>query len=297
MPIRYRRARPEDVSLAWHLVQPDKPLFTSKTWSQLPALWAELVERERILLCAFEDPDSQQIVSIGGFGFVNPGFLQIALAHPAKTVLEQVFAAELEGRPALLNQREVARANRRAELEILNFSAIPNFDNPNCVLEISMVVDAFQFFVRGFQLRGIWQENAVPQAAEALVTMGYQRFREVRTESGRTATLLHVSRDASLRAVGSWLGSLMVSPPPRFRFTRVEQRLLECALLDVSDRELADYFQISPDAVKKRWRSIYAKATSREPDLFQANLTGADRRRTLLQRIRQNLQEIRPYGE
>ena len=295
MPIRYRRARPADVQHAWKLVQSDKGLFSAQTWSRLPELLADLVQREKIILCVFEDLDAKQFVCMGGYGFIHPEFLGEALKHPTQGVLEQAFAAELDLRPAWLNQREVARANRLGTLEAVAFFATPNFDDPNSSFEIGMIYEAFHFFIKGFQFRGIWQENAIPRATESLVNAGYTPHREVMTESGETITLLRASSESGPTA-GSYMASLIVSPPTRFQFTRAEQRLLECALLDFSDREVMEYLFLSAEAIKKRWRSIYAKVTVQEPALFKAHISGADRRRILLNRIRQNLQELRPYS-
>jgi hypothetical protein len=295
MPIRYRRARPPDVQRAWNLVQSDKGLFSAQTWSRLPKLLADLVEREKITLCVFEDLDAKQFVCMGGYGFIHPAFLVEALRNPTQGVLEQAFAAELELRPAWLNQREVAQANRLGTLEAVSFFATPDFDDPNCSVLIGMIFDAFPFFLKGFQFRAIWQENVSSRAAEALVHAGYTRYRQVEKKSGDPITLLRASAQYGA-PLGSFMASVVTSPPTRFQFTRAEQKLLECALLDFSDREVMEDLLLSAEAIKKRWRSIYAKVTAQEPALFKADVSGADRRRILLQRIRQNLQEIRPYS-
>lgn len=251
------------------------------------------MQREKITLCVFEELDQKQFFSMGGFGFLRPEFLQAALRNPSQGVLQQAFAAELDFRPAWLNQREIAEGNRLGTLEALAFFATPNFDDPNCTLEIGMIYDAFTFFVKGFHFRAIWQENSTPQATKALVNGGYTVFREVATESGGTITLLCALSEPT-PPLGSFMASVIVSPRARFGFSRAEQKLLECALLDFSDREAMEHLAVSADGIKKRWRSIYAKAVIQEPALFPIDVGGADRRRILLNRIRQNLQEIRP---
>lgn len=295
VPIRYRRARPADVQRAWNVVQRDKGLFSTQTWSRLPDLLADLVEREKIALCVFEDLDAKQFVCMGGYGFIHPEFLGETLRNPTEGVLEQAFAAELVLRPAWLNQREVAQANRLGTLEALAFFATPDFDDPNCSALIGMIFDAFPFFLKGFQFRAIWQENVSSRASEALLNAGYARYRQVENTSGDSITLLRASAQSG-SPLGSFMASVVSSPPARFRFSRAEQKLLECALLDFSDREVMEYLLLSAEAIKKRWRSIYAKVTAQEPGLFKADVSGADRRRILLNRIRQNLQELRPYS-
>jgi hypothetical protein len=294
MPIRYRRARLSDVQRAWSVVQSEKDLFSARMWSELPALLEDLGQREKITLCVFEDLDKSQFFSMGGFGFLQPEFLRAALRNPTQGILEQAFAAELDLRPAWLNQREIADGNRLGALEALTFFATPNFDDPNCALEIGMIFDAFTFFVKAFHFRAIWQENSTPQATEALVNSGYTVFREVATESGGTITLLRASSEPT-PPLGSFLASVIVSRRARFGFSRAEQKLLECALLDFSDREAMEHLAVSADAIKKRWRSIYIKVSGIEPRLFQPDDSGAVQRRALLHRLRHNLEELRPF--
>ena len=52
-------------------------------WPQLPALLKDLVEREKITFCVFEDLDKNQFFSMGGFGFLQAEFLRAALKNPA----------------------------------------------------------------------------------------------------------------------------------------------------------------------------------------------------------------------
>ena len=98
-----------------------------------------------------------------------------------------------------------------------------------------------------------------------------------------------------MKASPSWPSSAMISPCPRFGFTAAEQQLLELALLDHSDRDAAAALNLSADAIKKRWRSIYKKVSQIEAALLPPELNGSDQRRALLQSLRNNLQELRPY--
>jgi hypothetical protein len=87
----------------------------------------------------------------------------------------------------------------------------------------------------------------------------------------------------------------MISPRPRFGFTAAEQQLLELALLDHSDRDAAVALDLSTEAIKKRWRSIYRRVSQIELALLPREFNGSGQRRALLQSLRSNLQELRPY--
>jgi hypothetical protein len=89
----------------------------------------------------------------------------------------------------------------------------------------------------------------------------------------------------------------MLAPQPRFGFTRADQKLLELALLDRSDREAAAGLNLSTEAIEKRGRSTYSKVAQEELGFSRPEPNGAHQRRALLQMLRNNLQEIRPYRE
>ena len=181
---------------------------------------------------------------MGGYGLIRVDFLRDAVSRTDQSVLEQVFAAELEEHCALLDRREVARGNRRGDLELLNFFATPDFDDPLCLDNIDRIFEAFRFFVKGFRLNGIWQENATPQAALVLERAGYSLVRRVEIRPGQAANLLHLSREAALETPGSFLSAVMQSPEPRLGLTPAEQALVECALLDRSDRDICKLLDV-----------------------------------------------------
>jgi hypothetical protein len=307
MHIRYRRSKPREILSAGKHLEPDRPLYSPQVWNQLPELLEDLRSRERILICMAEDVDCGEVVFVGASGFLEPQFLQSAL-DAGNGILDAALAGELAGRPAFLNHKQVAEANRREDLRLLNFIGVPTWVNFNsmdapAILEslagdpvLTGVVDAWLFFHKGFRMREIWLDSAVPLMIQVYLRFGYQVRGERQLAVGRSAKLLRYTRE---QAVGSWPNSYfataMLSPAPRLEFTRAEQKLLELALLDCSDRDAAAELNLSPEAIKKRWRSIYAKISNAEPAFLRADLTGADQRRALLQSLRNNLHELRPY--
>ena len=86
---------------------------------------------------------------------------------------------------------------------------------------------------------------------EAIAARLDDRFRLL-TAGPRTA----LPRQQTLRATLDWSYGLL---------TEGEQRLLEYALLEASDDDAAEELHLSEDAVKKRWRSIYAKVEIADP--------------------------------
>jgi hypothetical protein len=296
MQIRLRRAKPEDISRARKLLEPDRPLFPPDTWASLPNLLEDLLDRERILLCLLEDMDAGRIVFIGGSGFVTPDFLNRAIENAAGLVAP-AFNAELRGRTTFLNHKHVAEANRRGDLCLLNFFGVPprpDLEDHSALETLGNMTDAWNFFHKGFSLREIWYE-ALPVMREFMLRIGMRPCQERPVADGQIGTLFRFTREQALETTPSWPASAMICPRPRFGFTRGEQQLLEYALLDHSDREVSCQLQLSAEAVKKRWRFIYRKISRVDPTLLRPDLNGADQRRALLQFMRSSLQELRPY--
>jgi hypothetical protein len=87
----------------------------------------------------------------------------------------------------------------------------------------------------------------------------------------------------------------MLAHRPDFFFTRSQQKLLELALLDRSDREISIELALDPDTLKKRWRSIYGRIDKCEPDFWGNAVDGPRRRNLIVRRVRNNMAELRPY--
>jgi hypothetical protein len=252
---------------------------------------ADLVTSDRLTMCVIEDVRSKTPVLMGGFGFLPRGFIECAQRVECRSVLEQAFDAERRSTPTFLGRRQVVQGNRDRDLEMINFFATPPDGGP-AFSYVSVVYDAWQFFVKGFELKGIWQENASPHHDATLTAAGYRVARKFERNTTDVVTLFHTSRTD---AEGSLIGSVMTTPPPVFGFSRAEQRLLECALLDQTDQEVAEVLQVTPDAIKKRWRSINARVNDREPATLAGVTSAIGRRRAILGRIRPRLEELRPY--
>jgi DNA-binding CsgD family transcriptional regulator len=90
--------------------------------------------------------------------------------------------------------------------------------------------------------------------------------------------------------------------PPRFRFTAGEQRMLLRAIDGLTDEEIAGTLDVSRDAVKQTWRSIYDHVIQVMPDLVDRGYVvtgegarGHEKRRRIVAYVRDNAQELRPH--
>jgi hypothetical protein len=293
MPIRYRRALPTDALQAWPDIRADWGLFRPALRRRVPQLLAELLANDRIFLCAFEDIETRRLLMLGGYGCLPLSFVEDGQECSGRTILEQALDAEVAARPVFMGPRQIAEANTRGALEVLNFMVVSAREGPRFLDEVAVVHNAWTFFVQGHRMNGLWHENGLPHVTEALLASGWHAVRTFSRSSGEQVSLLHLSATDP----GAIMSGVTFSPPyARFGFTRREQRLLEYSLLDYSDQEVATFLELTPDAVKKRWRSIHAKVTAREPELLDGVSSATGRRKALLGRVRQSLEELRPFA-
>jgi hypothetical protein len=298
MVIRYRRAGTADIPPILKLIEPDRPLLSVATRAALPCILKKLLEYQRILLCLIEDAPTRRPRFVGGSGFLPTVFIQQALRESGRSWLEAALSSELNHNPVFLNSRQIAGANRRGDLRLLNFFGSTRklgTDDPRAPFELGAVAEAWSFFHKGFQFEEVWIETADPIQAGLLSGMGIRIVAEEVLRNGANSRLFSINRREALERPVTWPHSGMLSDRPVLGFTRAQRQLLELALLDVSDAEAAKELCLAEDALKKRWRSIYRIVTALEPHVFEGVSSPAMRRRALMRRLRHNLCELRPY--
>jgi DNA-binding CsgD family transcriptional regulator len=125
-----------------------------------------------------------------------------------------------------------------------------------------------------------------------------------RTARGLTGVpeLYGLSREEAGRLLpGSPVRDAFQFTPPRFRFTAAERRMLRLAVTQLTDEQVGEELGISLHGLKKLWRSVHERALDAMPHLFddsssaEAGTRGPEKRRTLLQYLRQHPEELRPY--
>ena len=279
-------------------MEPDRALYSPEIWERLPKLVEDLLRRRRIRICVFEDVDAaSEMVCFGATGFVSPGLLDRAL-ESGYGLADFALKVESQGKQVFLNHKQIAEANRRDDLRALTFfGVVPGIDLNDATTQgpLTAIMDGWTFFHRGFSLAEIWFEPATALLAESMAKTGVRMLRERSLPCGTVARVFRLTRSEAADLMPNWPAWIMFTARPRFEFTRAEQQLLELALLDYSDRAAAEEMGVTADAIKKRWRSIYARISRIEPAVFRPEVNGADQRRELLHTLRNNLQEVRPY--
>jgi hypothetical protein len=177
------------------------------------------------------------------------------------------------------------------------------------------VMAAIEDFCRGFRLRELIGQADCLEHLHAMRNAGglyfhraedrYGNFPDVGAlDFGSEPRNTGLPRDLALSHSALWVGSLFLYAPPRFSFSRSEQRLLSLALKGGIDEELGNELSISLSAVKKTWRVIYDRVAAYQPGLVPTNSQSKewtqDRRKQKKQRLlaylREHPEELRPVS-
>jgi DNA-binding CsgD family transcriptional regulator len=170
---------------------------------------------------------------------------------------------------------------------------------------------AFVELHRGFLLKELIANATTPQTLEGALRSGgllvdtdgqyTDRIEKPLHEVLAEPHYLGLTRDLALCRFGTWIGSLFVYHAPQFGFRPSEQRLLLSALSGRADEELAAELAISLSGVKKTWRSIYERVTTRSPRVIPNHIPeeltserGKEKRQRLLAYLREHSEELRP---
>ncbi len=166
--------------------------------------------------------------------------------------------------------------------------------------------------LRGYNIKRCLREVYSNQALNSYLAGGWKMrddYSRFFGQSGEGPTLqrpflLGVVREESDIADngGARMAAMFHRYPIRLSLRRVHRELLGAALEGLTDSELSSRLSLSPSAIKKRWASVYERVEGLIPGLPPANertdkTRGAERRRHVLNYLRDHPEEFRPLND
>lgn len=304
-PVRGRPMRHADLAECRELL-PGWLVMDAELRAALPKLWTRLMGQPGYSADVIEDlsrPPGQRLVGLGMTVALDAGWQQRLREDPPAHAGAVWYRDFLDGRTAPMDERSLARANADGEVGMLVLHyAQRNIDGSLPEVQ-QMLLTAMQLFRTahgGLQLRDIWQE-ALSDGGDYLLGMGFKR----RTRRGSDQPDLHGLNRAEAAHVfpGQLVRDVFHAVPPVLGFSAAERRVLRLALGELADEDIADEIGVTQHTLKKVWRSVYQRAADALPDMFEKapsgtlpGTRGPEKRRHLLQYLRQHPEELRPWA-
>ncbi len=297
-----------DLQEAQRLVPAWLPL-APEVRAALPAIWTRLLGHPGFNGDVIEDlnrPAGQRIVGLGVAIALDERWSRLLREAPPPYAPALLYAELLDGRFQPPGDKELARLNGRGEVSFLVLhyeQVLTDLANPDTLELLSVAMSLFRFAHAGYRLHSLYQEATAEQSGYML-SMGF-RACSARGEPGVPELYGLQREEAALLLPGSPVRDAFQFTPPRFGFTAAERRLLRLAVTDLTDEAIGDELGISGHGVKRLWRQVHQRAQDAMPGLFgdgdpaaagREGGRGPEKRRALLQYLRQHPEELRPYS-
>lgn len=314
--MRFRLTRAADFPVARSFI-PSAYRYAPATRDALPDLWTDLLKAGQLITAVVEASESQaagQVLGVGLSVFVSDAFVDDLLADPVPYVNARLHDLIRAGESPVLGARQIAESSCNGGLNLLPLHfCTPSVDvrDPLVLRTLSAAQDLFRLMHAGFNVKRVVKEVVnldlccFMQSTGMKLACDYSARPEFGLESlpePERPYLLSVDRDEM--PLGSSMSLMFVTTPVRFYFSPAEQKLLLCALLRESDEDIAGDLGLSPDTVRKHWKSVFQRVSDADPGFFMDEQGGSARegtrgrgkRRHLLRYLQLHMEELRPHG-
>jgi hypothetical protein len=286
--------------------------------NELHSAWTLLIGSEAMTTAVYEEVDGAAVRKCGvGVGvFVREEFMREVKTPPLLWFGAELAKRITAGRSPALSDKEVREANSREGLNLIVWESLPSLEFATRSDLFHLMVEAFLEVHRGFRLKEMitsqaesverlhWSVDAGGLFWDPAIARYVKSPRRNAGEFVRKPHIVGITRELELGRLGSWVGTLFDHQPPRFGFSRSEQRLLLAALAGQrgTDDELAQSLGVSLPTIKKMWLSVYRRVTDGQSktigDSGRAGTAerGKEKRRHLLAYLREHPEELRPVS-
>jgi DNA-binding CsgD family transcriptional regulator len=292
--------------------------YTKGSWRILPEMWRTLLSRGAMQLCLVANRArlvGSRTVSFSAVLFVTDDFCSEARLKLPPYLDVELAQQYLSGELPVLNHEQVARANAGAGLNVVMCFEGWAHDglSPEQVLAVrAKQGEALRLGLSGYRVKEFLAYPLGEEALQWMLNAGarirrhyFNYFRNstvFRSVFSQRPCLVGLNKKEAFAYPGSSVAGLFIYTPPRFLFSRSQRVLLRHALSGETCETLAASLSVSRWTVKKRWHAIYERVADVDSELLppsiaygaHASSRGSERRRHLLNYLRQHLEEIRP---
>jgi hypothetical protein len=304
--LRGRLAGHADLQECTRLLPPWLPL-AAPVREALPAIWTRLLGQPGFNADVIEDlsrAPGDRVMGLGMAIALDARWQQRLRENPPPFAAAALYAELHEGHYQPPGDKDLAAMNASGEVGFLVLhyhQRLHDLGDPDTLQLLALAMAQFRAAHAGYRLRELLQEGFGAEGAY-LQSMGF-RCRTQRAEAAGLPQLYGLTRSEAMGLLpGTPVRDAFQFTPPRFLFAAAERRLLRLATADLTDEQIGDELGITGHSVKKLWRAIHLRAVDRMPHLFddspstEPGTRGPEKRRSLLQYLRQHPEELRPYA-
>ena len=277
--------------------------------------WRVLLDSPATLSMVVEDtarPLSSRLVGCAQLAFVTPSFVRLTRQVQEPWINARLVRPLPDISSPLLTEAQIARANAAGGLYALftRWHRADRLLGPAEMLEASAFMHtAFQAYVLGYRYREILIEATGETARDKGLRAGfrlrcdyadYYRDRPPVPPPAVRPFLMGITGAEAVTEEGYVMGHYFAYRPPRLGLTTGEQAMLERCLRQagLSEAALAREMDVPVHRVKNALRAAYARVSAASdlfPELGESAGRGIEKKRQLLQYLRDHPEELRPY--
>lgn len=308
--MEYRLGRADDLAACRDIVARRQPgVVDPALLSQLDTVWAGLLAEERLLFYVVVPDRHSPPVGFHMSAFVGEHIIDELRTAERAGIGSELLARHTAGERVFLDAHEIALHNSNGGLNLFVLHCVIHDDDltsSRAHAIASASARGFFFTHSGYRTRRFIEEVFDDAFAGFLEAGGMGPWDEYRSPAtvlqNATPRLYGLRAEQIAPGAGSPWGEIFHCPTSRFHFTPAEQRVLNQALLDASDEEIATELSISQSAVRQAWRGVFQRVSKVAPTLIGATakndsdtlVRGKEKRRKILAHLRQHPQELRP---
>lgn len=311
-PLTFRLGERSDLPACSTILAPGDP--AAAFGEALPALWQQCLGCGGFTI--IEDPTQNRPASIEAFGlsvFVPNAFADRFFDSPTPGLGAAVLGALQRGETPLLTEAEIAAGNSGDGLNVvvLHFGARhSDYADPRTLPVLNLIGPSFYFVHSGYRVRSILAETYGPDSTRFAQEGPFNLLHDFAAQDpaayanvppAQRPNLVGLRREWVHGARFFPLSQLFFTEAPRIWFSPTERRVLERAVLNRADDQIAESLGLSAHTVKKAWNSALERATDALPGIIPspstpAGVRGPEKRRFLLDYLRLHMEEVRPYS-
>ena len=244
----------------------------------------------------------RRIVACGMGIFVTSAYADNEIRNPRPGLNSRIISGIAAGESLLLNRAQIAAGNAGKGVDFVNMYGTwrDGVLSADQLAEVhALLGTSFVEHFAGYRFNRILKE-AIGRSRISLVR-ATGTYRVIAEFQESESVLAVATPESVLTSPYSVAAALYRYQKPVLRLRPAEQTLLGAALDGKTDSELSAELEVSIEAIKKRWITIFDRVEEFKPEILnnagtEGDVRGPQKRHRVVAYIRNHPEELRPYS-